>query len=493
MLRGVHISDAAKRYAQVAEDEESSGYHPHPHPQYAFAEVLPTDSRHCTDGLRLRTVMVSNLLPQLRDEKELKEYFEYYMSKNIERPVLAINSTAQPGFVNRSLAFLFNRAKRLPTVLPLSDDKKATNGRNMDNVPRIERVLVARKMTELASLLERREEILRLLETAHIKLAINVLNAVKRAIDLKEAQKPFARSTSRAAAVARHKRAQNPDVESSPDDSLSEEARMEQLIKVIGPFVDEFDLRPSSQRSRKRTSTSSSKHAFRQLRTDGSQSSDDGMSDKSPTGYPPPTPRSPAEPYKPTIWDALLSLPRNSLDAYQPLISLSHLFRGQTVPSIDYHTAKLNLVTSWITEARSKPANRYEPTSTAFVTFADPDDARRACQYLTVHPNNPLTCAVTMAPPYQDLDWIRVMKSSFNGEVGINSSIFFCSPLVVFEGLGRQSRCLVRSRLPFFLPHMLKPISRGFTVFWLFPVSFLVGLVSIQNISAFWPSLVRIL
>ena len=29
----------------------------------------------------------------------------------------------------------------------------------------------------------------------------------------------------------------------------------------------------------------------------------------------------------------------------------------------------------------------------------------------------------------------------------------------------------------------------AFTVFWLFPVSLLVGLVSIQNISAFWPGL----
>lgn len=34
-------------------------------------------------------------------------------------------------------------------------------------------------------------------------------------------------------------------------------------------------------------------------------------------------------------------------------------------------------------------------------------------------------------------------------------------------------------------------LDRAFTLFWLFPVSLLVGLVSIQNISAFWPSLVR--
>jgi len=32
---------------------------------------------------------------------------------------------------------------------------------------------------------------------------------------------------------------------------------------------------------------------------------------------------------------------------------------------------------------------------------------------------------------------------------------------------------------------------RVFTIFWIFPISLLVGLVSIQNISAVWPSLVR--
>ena len=34
---------------------------------------------------------------------------------------------------------------------------------------------------------------------------------------------------------------------------------------------------------------------------------------------------------------------------------------------------------------------------------------------------------------------------------------------------------------------------RASTIFWVFPISLFVGLVSIQNISAFWPSLVRLL
>ena len=36
----------------------------------------------------------------------------------------------------------------------------------------------------------------------------------------------------------------------------------------------------------------------------------------------------------------------------------------------------------------------------------------------------------------------------------------------------------------------LRGLSRAFTILWLFPVSLFVGLVSIQNISAFWPGLV---
>ncbi len=64
----------------------------------------------------------------------------------------------------------------------------------------------------------------------------------------------------------------------------------------------------------------------------------------------------------------------------KPLVNLSHLFRGKTVPSIDYYTAKLNLLTSLITENRAKPVIKFDPVSTAFVTFADPYDARKGVQ-----------------------------------------------------------------------------------------------------------------
>ncbi|KAG7440881.1 uncharacterized protein BT62DRAFT_567336 [Guyanagaster necrorhizus] len=457
MLRAENIKQASKRVPSGPSEGTRPEHHLHPHPQFNFASVPSLDFIHPTNGLRLRTIMVSNVPPQLRDEKVLKEYFEYYMSRKLERPALGLTATTQPGFFNKSFAFLFNRAKRLPVIQnEWKDRTDHSSASDPEKVPAIDRVVVARKMTELASLLERREDILRLLETAHIKLARTTLEAVKKAMQQKEANKPFSRSNSRAKLVAKERKsvagAEQGDAELGGP--ISEEERMEQLIKVLGPFVDEFELRRHNTKLKK--ASHDSKHAFQQLRTEGSADSDNGPME-SPAGYPPTSANERRPKYKITIWEALLSLPRSSLDVYQPLVNLSHLFRGKTVPSIDYYTAKLNLLTSLITENRTKPATKFDPVSTAFVTFADPDDARKACKYLAVHPHNPLTCSVTMAPEYQDLDWIRVMKSSFDAE--------FVKDWVVSVGVW------------------------AFTIFWLFPVSLLVGLVSIQNISVFWPSL----
>ncbi|KAG7088362.1 hypothetical protein E1B28_012366 [Marasmius oreades] len=430
-------------------------YYPHPHPQYHFTDIPPTEVDLSNDGLRFRTIMVTNIPPQLRDEKELQEYFEYYMSRKLEKPAMGVNSTTQPGFINKSLAFILNHAKRIPVQLARThegESQPTSNSRsNPDDKPAIERVIIARKMTELSSLLERREDILRLLETAHIKLARKALVDVARAMKCKEEHRPFARSSSRAALIARQRKFPA-DVEVGDPAQLSEEERMDRLIKVLGPFVEQFGLLESYANSRKGFSLDRS--AFRKLRSEGSH--DDEQEEVPPTSaYPPASPR--LKRRNKTVWDALLSLPRNTLDAYQPLVNLSHLFRGKTVPSIDYYTAKLNLLTSLITENRAKPAKKYDPVSTAFVTFAQAEDARRACNYLAVHPHNPLTCIVTMAPQYSDLDWIRVMKSSYNAE--------FVKDWVVSLGVW------------------------AFTLFWLFPVSLFVGLVSIQNISVFWHGL----
>lgn len=431
-MRAANIASAIERKA--SREPEHIKYHPHPHPQYSFADVPSIDNDAPIEGLRFRTVMVSNIPSQLRNENELKEYFEYYLSRKLERPAIGLNSTTQPGMLNKMFSFLFNRVKKLPGQhMQTHDDKKnqslSSNAVNTDDKPTIERVVIARKMTELASLLQRREEILRLLETAHIKLAKTSLTAVKHAMDHNAANRSVSRTNSRAGLIAKEPKNDPEVADPAHDGTLSEEQRMDKLIKALGPFVEEFGLRDTSAHSHRKSRGIQGKYLFKKLRNDASQDSD-SESTETATSPIPLSPQYPPSPvihrprsHRKTVWDALLSLPRHSLDAYQPLVSLSHLFRGKTVPSIDYYTAKLNLLTSLITENRAKPATRYDPVSTAFVTFSDPEDARKACKYLAVHPNNPLACLVTMAPQYQDLDWHRVMKTSFKAEVGFSKCL----------------------------------------------------------------------
>ena len=426
--------EALSRQNEAETNEEDATYYQHPHPQYAFTDVPRWDRDHPIKGLRLRTVMVSSIPTSLRSETALQEYFKYYMSRKVEVPSLGLTSSTPPGFLNKSFAFIFNRAKRLPAHLPAnplvsrqdrdggSEDGKEEKGnfrksdfRKNPVIPKIERVVLARKMTELASLLERREEVLVQLETAHIKLANKALLAVKAAIERKEANKPITHTVSRSLEVARKRRSCIIDTERADPEELDEETRMNLLVDVLRPFVEEFGTQRSlAHRSRKAISRTS-RQAFHKLRTDGSI---DSVASGSPV-HPALSSSCPVDHHETTIWEALLSLPRSSLDPYQPLVNLSQLFRGKIVPSIDYYTAKLNLLTSLITENRDKDINSYDPVSTAFVTFADPADARRACKYLAVHPNDPLACLITMAPMYQDIDWIRVMKSTYKGEVNL--------------------------------------------------------------------------
>jgi hypothetical protein len=426
-LRALSIAKAAATAQELAENLESVDpkVYPHPHPQYAFQEVPSLDSKHPNRGLRLRTVMVSNVPHSLRDEKELKEYFEYWLSRKIEKPSIGVTSSVQPGLINKTVTFVFNRAKKLPgkiqDALPTSakDEDRTSDERDKEKVgtqekPVVEKVVIARKMTELASLLERREEILRLLETAHIKLANKALEDVKEAMVRKKCSKPLVHHRSTKAAEQARKRISRtvPDPEEGPSEPMPEEERMEKLVEVLGPFVREFGMLDEGKKKQ-----SFSAHRFKGIRreSDDSSSSDTNTLDSS---YPPFSDKRKADARncRDTVWDALLSLPRSTLEAYQPLIKLGYLFRGRVVPTIDYYTAKYNLLTDMITQNRAKAIADYDPTSTAFVTFADTADARRACKYLAVHPKNPLTCLVTMAPEYQDIDWIRVMKSSFRVE-----------------------------------------------------------------------------
>ncbi|KAG2066463.1 DUF221-domain-containing protein [Suillus decipiens] len=429
-LRAAKIESAIRSVESDIMIEREAQYHPHPHPQYPFQDIPSFDTGHSNRGLRLRTVMVTNIPVQLRSEKELKEYFEYYLSRSLDKPFVGLPASTQPGLLNKLFAFGFNRAKRIPQNIGMSARETANGSQegdgsplgqipslNQENVPLIDRVIIARRMTELASLLERREEILRRLEGAHIRLAKKALLAVYSV-------------EHRHGSTTVPRRARTPDIESECSQTHIGHQNNDKdlLVRTLSPFLVNYEL------------TSKFAHLRRQLilKTEVDPATDS------------------IDPYK-TIWDALFGLPRNILDPYQPLIHLSVFFRGKTVPSIDYYTAKLNLLTSLITQNRTRASTEYDAVSTAFVTFKDPADARKACKYLAVHPNNPLACLVTMAPQYEDVDWTRVMRSTYQVEI--------LKDWVVNTGVW------------------------GFTIFWVFPVSLFVGLVSIQSISTFWPSL----
>ncbi|TFK52586.1 hypothetical protein OE88DRAFT_1678721 [Heliocybe sulcata] len=451
-LRAQKIQAVADRVASEAEAEKDSQYCPHPHPQFPFQALPSLDHENWSRGLRLRTVMVTNVPPQLRSEKEMKEYFQYYLSRPLAMPSMGLTSSTPPGFFNKSLAFLFNRAKAIPAKLPLYMAFSRTETQEFMTSPQaggdtaipaacdpppIDRVVIARKLTELASLLERREDVLRRLETAQIKLANKALAEVRDAMDRKEGALTPVQIFMDKFSPKRTSFEDTERGEHARDASIEGEDRMDLLIRTLGPFVEEFGLqRRAPERPRKMHKSPTGKDPAVEMH-------DRGHKDEK------------------TIWDALLSLPRSTLDAYQPLIHLSALFRGKTVPSIDYYTAKLGLLTALITENRARALADYDPCSTAFVTFTNPDDARKACKYLAVHPENPLACMVTMAPSYEDIDWIRLMKSTFRAE--------FVKDWVVDVGVWM------------------------FTVFWLLPVSFFVTLVSIQNVQTYWPWLNRYL
>ncbi|KAI0697898.1 hypothetical protein BC835DRAFT_1336744 [Cytidiella melzeri] len=450
--RSQRLQETKERAASHAEAEKEAQYHPHPHPQYPFQELPSLDHDHSNRGIRTRTVMVRNIPPGLRSEKDLKEYFEYYLSRPIAKPAIGVTSSATPGTIDRLLALMYNKGTqmfsrmlktRVKAAVDLSSDQPADKQDALE-APQIEGVVIVRKMSELASLLERREDALRLLETAHIKLARNALASVSQAMAPSSKAMILKTAASRMSFGFAFRGSLSADVEGvAPSEENAEgegEDRMTLLIRTLSPFL------PSTEDTKEYGTLS--RFLARTLRVDQAVELRMGATQKAPA--------IPREHH--TVWDALLSLPRSTLDAYQPLIHLSTLFRGKTVPAIDFYTAKLTLLTSLITEKRAQPITDYIPMSTAFVTFNDPVDARRACKFLAGHPDNPLNaCLVTMAPSYEDLDWIRLMKSTFKVE--------FVKDWVVDIGVW------------------------AFTIFWVFPVTSIVGLVSIQNISAFWPGL----
>ncbi|KDQ11413.1 hypothetical protein BOTBODRAFT_135721 [Botryobasidium botryosum FD-172 SS1] len=412
-------------------------------------------------GLRYRTVMVTNIPTELRNEKQLREYFEYYMSRTVMRAPSLV-----PGFASGPLSFLMNGVYRAQRRVKkgMVEETEATEEAKMAAIekkkPVVDRVIVVRKMTDLASLLDRREDVLSRLEAAHISLAQKTLVAVKNHLD-KDRQDAARPTVSRLAAL--RKVFMHTDLEKGEKGkgkTLESEARMELLARALGPFAEELGssmyMQTRSVLVRVKDCLRTGRDFVLRRRRLGSAKNDD-VHVMIPPSISHPVSTEPL----PTVWDALHALPRDYLDPYQPLIHLSYLFRGATVPSIDYYTAKLGLLTALINEQRARAPDDFLPVSTAFVTFRYPEDARRACRDLAAHPKNLMACAVVPAPSYEDLDWSRLMRSTFTGE--------FLKDWVVNLGVW------------------------AFTIFWVFPVSSFVTLVSITKLSTVIPALQKYL
>ena len=237
--RQAQIQRAAERAASAAQARKDSQYHPHPLPQYPFQPLPALDDDHSNRGLRLRTIMVTNIPLNLRSGRELEDYFVYYLSRP---PITPAVLSSRSGFFNKLAALIYNRTKRIidhmhhvhRTGLSSEDDVN-TEFEPDTNVPVIVRVVVARKMTELASLLERREEMLQKLEATHIKLAQKTLYAVKRELDRREGRQLPEKSSS---SFFRKRDDEEMPIEMAVDD----EKHREQLIRTMRPFVEEFGL-----------------------------------------------------------------------------------------------------------------------------------------------------------------------------------------------------------------------------------------------------------
>lgn len=235
--RKAQIQRAAESRASATQDQNDS-YHPHPHPRYPFPSLPVLDGDQSNRGLRLRTLMVTNIPLHLRSEKDLADYFEYYLS----RP--AVTLSFRLDFFNKLVSVAYNHSRRVlkriheifHIGLPREDGIGKDFKPDTNLAPLISRVVIGRKLTILSSLLERREHFLQDLEVAHIKLARNVLSAVKHELDKRDGcHIPETRNSSL------FKGGEGEDV---PVDMVdADKSVREQLIRRLRPFVEEFGLR----------------------------------------------------------------------------------------------------------------------------------------------------------------------------------------------------------------------------------------------------------
>ncbi|KAK4058594.1 hypothetical protein OIO90_000038 [Microbotryomycetes sp. JL221] len=373
-------------------------------------------------GWRHRTVLVRNIPPALRSEVALAAYFEQGL-----RGTLSSNEPTPPGSTNVSPAMSnkpFTDKPVMITMEPIMSNESTTE-KPQEKValpPLISEIVLVRKQGELNDLFNKYRAVQHELENAHCMLVENVMAFVKAKVRIEQ-------------------RLQRGE----PEQTQGERIRG----ALMAPF-----------RSRKAKLTEEMEMTARE--------GDAQLVSALRCFLPGQPPSIDSAGQTVTLWQAVHDLHSQNprlFDRFQPLFKLRH-FRGQKVPSIDYHLTKLNLLATLVEDQRANP-ERFEPASSAFVTFEKASDARRARTEMKsrnqrkTFGTRSLECKVKKAPEFRDLDYNRLVLVSLSSDI-------------------------LRGAI-------LQTVIWGATIFWVLPLSFLVGLFSLDSISRYIPKLAEFL
>ncbi|CED82431.1 Uncharacterized conserved protein [Phaffia rhodozyma] len=412
-------------------------------------------------GWRFRTLMVSNVPPDMRDPEVLRTYFQQGLDRN---DILVNRSNQRVSFFGTD-----------PAQATCSLDIERRLVEEQEAEP-ITEVVIVRRLLELEKLRERRADVLKRLEEAHVKLINNVMTAVIKELkgsawngrwlgrhfggvplwiphqtaEIGGKYKPEGHNEKRADEVAdlpsiEKGNSKKYDVDREDEvEGMDERERLNFLVEKLRRFVDEAEDQTESS----------------QGRTSGSM---ENLNDQS-SGLQEEREGEEKEENMPTIWEVLHSLPRSLLDPYQPLYYSSltaYALRKHNPPLINYLTPKLGLLSSLIEEHRSQPIDTFSAASTAFVTFRSPELARGVLKKMKSHPKRALACNLSPAPDYRDLEWLRLMTARYRTE--------YVKGWVVAIGVW------------------------AFIIFWIIPITLFAGLVSVKNIATIIPHLQDVL
>ncbi|WVQ97269.1 hypothetical protein IAU59_004380 [Kwoniella sp. CBS 9459] len=199
LAKRVNAAREAKRHATRGEEGQDS---------WSMAEDCPGTKRY-------RTLMVTNIPPDMRDEAVLREYFDHYLHRH----------RVKKGGLEK-----FTSGKRKSRA---SFDALGTiGGIEIPLDSEVDEVILVRKLGTISSLRGRRQDVLRKLELAHVNLAKRVLAAVATHMDATQSNKTEYVKSGRSLASR------------APLNAAKIE-RLQRLTDVLGPFVDEEGCGPA--------------------------------------------------------------------------------------------------------------------------------------------------------------------------------------------------------------------------------------------------------